>query len=257
MNFREVPIGLFLQRSDSWIEPKPDETYKQITVSLWGKGLSLRTKIHGTQIEAARQLQVKTGEFLVSRIDARHGAFGIVPPTLDGALVSSDFPCFEINQKIILPNYLKWYARTDNFVDLCRRVSEGSTNRVRLKEAKFLAMTIPLPTLEDQRRVAAKLKVLSAKIDQAKLLQHEIQADAHAMLHSVFHGLIDSANYLPMAEVAPIIRRKMVRQLANPSCRHQTSPFSQPDRTRRPAPRHTRQGIQRRVINFTNARTPT
>ena len=86
MNFREVPIRLFLRKSDSWIEPVPDETYKQITVRLWGKGLNLRGKIYGSQIEATRQIRVKAGQFLVSRIDARHGAFGIVPPTLDGAL---------------------------------------------------------------------------------------------------------------------------------------------------------------------------
>ena len=209
MNFREVPIRLFLSKSDRWIEPIPDETYKQITVRLWGKGLSLRGKIHGSQIEATRQIRVKAGQFLVSRIDARHGAFGIVPPTLDGALVSSDFPCFEINREIVLPNYLEWYARTYDFVDLCRRVSEGSTNRVRLKETKFLNMTIPLPPLDDQRRVAAKLESLIAKIDEAKLLQSEIQADAQVMLHSVFQQVIEGAKFYPMSEVAPIVRRKV------------------------------------------------
>ena len=209
MNFREVPIRLFLRKSDSWIEPIPDETYKQITVRLWGKGLSLRGKIHGSQIEATRQIRVKAGQFLVSRIDARHGAFGIVPPTLDGALVSNDFPCFEINREIVLPNYLKWYARTYDFVDLCRRVSEGSTNRVRLKETKFLNVTIPLPPIDDQRRVAAKLESLIAKIDKAKLLQSEIQADAQIMLQSAFQQVIDGVEYYPMSEVAPIVRRKV------------------------------------------------
>lgn len=213
MNIREVPIRLFLRKSDSWIEPIPDETYKQITVRLWGKGLSLRGKTHGSQIEATRQIRVKAGQFLVSRIDARHGAFGIVPPTLDGALVSSDFPCFEINREIVLPNYLEWYARTYDFVDLCRRVSEGSTNRVRLKETKFLNMTIPLPPLDDQRRVAAKLESLIAKIDKAKLLQSEIQADAQIMLHSAFQQVIEGAEYYPMSEVAPIIRRKIEIEL--------------------------------------------
>ena len=38
----------------------------------------------------------------MSRIDARHGAFGIVPDHLDGALVSHDFPCFNVDEHIIL-----------------------------------------------------------------------------------------------------------------------------------------------------------
>ncbi len=123
--------------------------------------------------------------------------------------MSNDFPCFEINREIVLPNYLEWYARTYDFVDLCRRVSEGSTNRVRLKETKFLNMTIPLPPLDDQRRVAAKLESLIAKIDKAKLLQSEIQADAQIMLHSAFQHVIEGAEYYPMSEVAPIVRRKV------------------------------------------------
>ena len=91
MAVRKVCIGDFLNKSSNWVEPEPDQTYKQITARLWGKGLTLRAEVAGSQIAAARQLRVKAGQFLVSRIDARHGAFGIIPPSLDGALVRMTF----------------------------------------------------------------------------------------------------------------------------------------------------------------------
>lgn len=42
-------------------------------------------------------LAVRANQFLISRIDARNGASGLVPLSLEGAVVSNDFPAFIIN----------------------------------------------------------------------------------------------------------------------------------------------------------------
>ena len=204
---RKVCIGDFLNKSQNWVEPKPDETYKQITARLWGKGLTLRAEVAGSQIAAARQLRVKAGQFLVSRIDARHGAFGIVPTSLDGGLVSNDFPCFDIDSKIVLPGYFAWYVRTENFIALCQRASEGSTNRVRLKENQFLRMTVPLPPLAEQQRIVAKLDKVAALVEERRKVIEAAEYDAQVMLSNAFREIIDGAPYRPMAEVAPLVRR--------------------------------------------------
>ena len=187
MAVRKVCIGDFLNKSQNWVEPEPDQTYKQITARLWGKGLTLRAEVAGSRIAAARQLRVKAGQFLVSRIDARHGAFGIVPPSLDGALVSNDFPCFDIDSKVVFPTYFAWYARTENFIALCRRASEGSTNRVRLKESEFLRMTIPLPPLDEQRRVVVKLDKVEALVGEATSIQTSVKNERKALLINMAH----------------------------------------------------------------------
>jgi type I restriction enzyme S subunit len=51
--------------------------------------------------------------------------------------------------------------------------SEGTTNRVRLKEDQFLAMTMPLPPLEEQRRIVERLQTLSLKVGCAQQLADE------------------------------------------------------------------------------------
>ena len=126
------------------IRLEPEKTYAQITARLWGKGLTLRGRLKGSEIAADQQTCVAAGQLLLSKIDARHGAFGIVPEQLAGAVVSNDFPAFDISADQATPEYLAWVGRTEWLVELCRRASEGSTNRVRLKEARFLAQTIPL-----------------------------------------------------------------------------------------------------------------
>lgn len=207
MGWQRLPISAFLRKSDSWVQPEPDRIYQQIRVRLWGKGLTLRARVTGATIAARRQLRVSAGQFLISRIDARHGAFGIVPHHLDGALVSNDFPCFDIDERVVLPRYLEWYTRTDQFVDLCRRASEGSTNRVRIREDRLLSMEVPVPSLPQQEMIAAKLERVAAltarREEQAVTCKHE----SHAILQAAYRKIADNAPRLPMAAVAPLKRR--------------------------------------------------
>ncbi|MVS98422.1 restriction endonuclease subunit S [Cereibacter sphaeroides] len=202
-----IAISDFLTKSESWVPVEPDGQYKQITARLWGKGLTLRGEVPGSAIAAARQYCAKAGQFLLSRIDARHGAYGIVPEELDGALVSNDFPCFDIDASKVLPHYFEWYSRTPEFIDLCRRASEGSTNRVRMKEDKFLRMMVPLPSLGEQRRIVEKLDRVAALVDERRSAIEAAERETQALLLKAFQRAIDGAPLRPMAEVAPLVRR--------------------------------------------------
>lgn len=204
---RTITIDRFLTKSEDWIPVSPDENYKQITARLWGKGLTLRGEVPGSAIAAARQYCAKAGQFLISRIDARHGAFGIVPEELDGALVSNDFPCFNIDDSTVLPHFFEWYSRTPEFIDLCRRASEGSTNRVRMKEAKFLQMTVPLPSLDEQRRIVRQLNGVAALVDERRRAIEAAERETQALLLKAFQRAIDGASLRPMSDVAPLVRR--------------------------------------------------
>lgn len=204
---KAITIEDFMTKSEDWVPVQPDQRYKQITARLWGKGLTLRGEVQGSAIAAARQYKAKAGQFLISRIDARHGAFGIVPANLDGALVSNDFPCFHIDSSKVLPHFFEWYSRTPEFVDLCRRASEGSTNRVRMKEDKFLKMSIPLLSLDEQRDIVQKLDDVSALVDERRREIETAERETHAMLLNAFQLATDGAPLQPMAEVAPLVRR--------------------------------------------------
>lgn len=119
MNWNTVKLGQILLKSDQWVEIDPAEQYQQVTIKMWGQGLALRQEVFGSAIKAKRQLQVKEGQFILSRIDARNGAFGLVPKFLDGAVVSNDFPAFDLNLEQLFPPFLGWMSKTASFVDLC------------------------------------------------------------------------------------------------------------------------------------------
>ncbi len=207
MNWSTLRLGEILKKANSWIAIDPEKEYKEVTVRLWGQGVSLRGVKLGSEIGADKRLQVSTDQFILSRIDARHGAFGLIPAELDGAVVSSDFPVFNPDYSRLDVSFLHWLSKTPGFVDACVKVSEGTTNRVRLKEDQFVDITIRLPHLDKQRDIGTKIVSLASRIDEAKQLRQSIQADAQAMLGSAFQQVIEDAEYCPMAEVAPIVRR--------------------------------------------------
>jgi len=195
-----VRLGEVLTKTGEPIDADPSTEYSEITVKIWGKGVVERRRVLGSEVNGRRFVACE-GNFILSRIDARHGAMGLVPDSLDGALVTNDFPLFAADtERLDLP-FLGWLCRTRDFVDLCIRASEGSTNRVRLKEERFLALEIPLPPLPEQRRIVARIEALAAEIDEAKRLRREAVEQAGAFVASTkrsIFGCQPDENWIPL-----------------------------------------------------------
>jgi type I restriction enzyme S subunit len=193
----KVRLGDVLHRSEEIAAPVPDNEYREITVRLWGRGVVERGRIAGASLAGNRRFVARAGQFIASSIDARKGAMGIVPQELDGAVVTNDFPVFHLSADRLVPSFLGWLSRTPAFVELCQRASEGTTNRVRLKEDRFLALNISLPPLAEQRRVGTRIEELATEIQGARSLRQKAAEEADAMMLSktsaVFDSLLGSA----------------------------------------------------------------
>lgn len=182
---RLVALGDVLVRSEEPAALAADAEYHEVTVKLWGKGVFSRGKVRGGDVVTNRRF-VRAGQFILSKIDARNGAVGIVPPELDGAIVSNDFPSFAVRDpKMADPSFLGWMARSPGFVGLCKAASEGTTNRVRIKESKFLKQEVLLPSLPEQRAVVDHLDELGCKIRQLNAHLDAIEADIDLLLVSL------------------------------------------------------------------------
>jgi type I restriction enzyme S subunit len=180
-NWPIVSLAAVLERSEETIAPRADTEYREITVKLWGKGVVQRGLVSGATLAGQRRYVARRGQFILSRIDARNGALGIVPLELDGAIVSNDFPVFTIAEDRLLPAYLAWLCNTAPFVEECRRASEGTTNRVRLQERKFLARDISLPSLAEQQRTVDRINALAVAIGDARAIRRQAADEVHAL----------------------------------------------------------------------------
>jgi type I restriction enzyme S subunit len=184
-----VPLGDVLVRSENTIPLDPETTYKEVTVRMNGKGVVERRQVQGIEIASDRRFKASAGQFIISRIDARNGASGLIPEELDSAVVTNDFPLFDVAQDHLDPAFLGWMAKTASFVELCKRASEGTTNRVRLSEDRFKALEIALPPLDEQRLIVARIEELAAKVEEAKTLRHAAEQEVVALPRALLsHG---------------------------------------------------------------------
>lgn len=210
----KVALGELLRRSDEAAVLDPAAEYHEVTIKLWGKGVVSRGKVRGGDVVSVRRV-VRTNQLILSKIDARNGAIGLVPPELDGAIVSNDFPSFEFRDpERCDAAFMGWLVRSAPFVELCKAASEGTTNRVRIKEDRFLDQQIGLPPLSEQHAVVARLDALAEKTGEVEAHLDAVERDAEHLLALRFRDVITDAPLRPMAEVAPAVRRSVEIDIA-------------------------------------------
>lgn len=149
-------IGAFLVKSKDIIEVEDDVEYKQVTIKINNGGVVPRNNgetILGSNIGTKRQHVVHAGQFIMSKIDARNGAYGIVPAELEGAIVTNDFPVFDVDTSKIIPQFLVLVSTTEKFIEFARKCSSGTTNRKRIDIDAFLNQLIPLPSIAEQEDI--------------------------------------------------------------------------------------------------------
>ncbi|WHZ11950.1 MAG: Type I restriction-modification system, specificity subunit S [Burkholderiaceae bacterium] len=186
-----VALGDLLNRSTEAAVLAPDAEYHEVTIKLWGKGVVSRGKVRGSDVVSVRRA-VRANQLILSKIDARNGAIGLVPSELDGAIVSNDFPSFDFRDaRRCDPAFMGWLVRSTPFVALCKAASEGTTNRVRIKEDRFLAKQIALPPLAEQQALVARLDALAEKTRQLEAHLEAAERDATQAILALHNQLAD------------------------------------------------------------------
>lgn len=141
-SFELKRIGKAITRRKDQMVVEDDKRYKRITIKTNCGGVFVRDEVLGKDIKTKKQYYVKAGQLAVSKIDARNGAFGIVPPEADGAIITGNFWVYDVTSMI---NYV-------DFADLANIMGQNydlfEVHIVSLEWAKQI-----FTTLEKSRNV--------------------------------------------------------------------------------------------------------
>lgn len=176
-----LPLNKVLKRRKDEIKIQEIDTYTRITIRMNGQGIVIRDRVSGSEIGTKKQFITRAGQLVLSKIDARNGAFGILQDECDGAIITGNFWAFDVNPELLDAQYFDYLTKTPLFIDFCIRASDGTTNRRYLQESKFLAMEVPLPSREEQRRVVARVEELVGKIEEARSLRQQTLEETGAL----------------------------------------------------------------------------
>jgi len=166
--WKKVKIGEFLTESKVLAE-KSDAAHR-ITVRLNCKGVEKRG-LKAEKEGATKYYTRYAGQFIYGKQNIHKGAFGIIPPELDCFTSSADLPAFDIDESKCIPEWIPLCLKVDERYKTLQKEVKGVGSQ-RLAVNVFLNVEIPLPDVNVQRKILAKV---SKKITSIALLDDETE----------------------------------------------------------------------------------
>ena len=166
--WKKVKIGEFLTESKVLAE-KSDAAHR-ITVRLNCKGVEKRG-LKAEKEGATKYYTRYAGQFIYGKQNIHKGAFGIIPPELDGFTSSADLPAFDIDESKCVPEWIPLCLKVDERYKTLQKEVKGVGSQ-RLAVNVFLNVEIPLPDVSVQRKILTKV---GKKIASIALLDDETE----------------------------------------------------------------------------------
>jgi type I restriction enzyme S subunit len=182
-----VPLGEVIEHRKEFIIIDDLQTYRRPRVQLHAQGIVLRDAVLGAQIKTKKQQVAREGEFLVAEIDAKVGGFGIVPADLHGSIVSSHYFLYGHRTSQLDNRYLGWFVKTREFRQQIE--AQGSTNYAAIRPDDVLGYKIPLPPLDRQKRIVARIEGLAASVAEAQRMRLQSSQETHALKNGYLRHL--------------------------------------------------------------------
>ena len=141
------------------------DEYKQVTVRKNQHDVILRARVLAKDIkDIKRQSIARAGQMIVSRINAKDGAIGIVPQELDGAIVSDNFIVLNFKSNSVDPYYMLMLLTSERYQKLLKGISRGVTARSYIRNIDFLEIEVPVPDMEKQLELIGDMAGIQQKI---------------------------------------------------------------------------------------------
>ena len=158
--------------------------------------------LRGKEGFKGRLFAVCPGDLVFSKIDARNGAIGLLPASISQAVVTAEYPVYNVDEVQVEPEYLALLLRTDEFRRRVNDLVSGTSGRKRVEPDAFVGLGIPLPPLETQRAIVARWQQAQAEVktleQQAIVVEEQSGRDFQAAL-----GLADLPGLGDLAGLRP------------------------------------------------------
>lgn len=182
----------------------PDSLYRLAGVLSFGRGLFAKPEIRGSETTYRVLHQLHRGQFVVARLNAWEGAVAVVSAEFDQHFVSQEFPTFNVDESAINTAYLSALCSWPRFWRSFAENTQGSmVRRKRVHPDRILDLRVPLPDLDEQRRVADRLDRLESARSRLRSLTESTAGLVGQLRDSVHDGLLSRARGTG-APVAPL-----------------------------------------------------
>ena len=207
MTVTHVRVGdvLCLERRAGTVNPL--ETYQEIGVRSFGKGIFHKEPVSGAEVGIKRIFRIEPGDLVFSNVFAWEGAVALATDAERGLVGSHRFMTYvPVDAAAVDVRYLRYLFTSELGLEFLRKASPGSAGRNRtLAIDRFESIELPLPDLQEQRNVVRRLTDLDGQLDRANALGKTSSELARAIAPSLLNT---GAGRRPVGELVHQVRRE-------------------------------------------------
>lgn len=198
-----------------------DREYQLINVKRNRGGIVPRSRLKGKDIKTKTQFFVNSGDFLIANRQIVHGACGVVPEKLEGAIVSNEYTTFRPKDELCLP-FFEYFTHSIHFQQTCFHSSIGvDVEKMVFKLNWWLNHKFHLPQIREQKKVADIIltwdeailetrNLIRAKIHRKKALMQQLLTEKKRLA-----GFSEPWKEYPLGELASVIFSNVDKKVAH------------------------------------------
>jgi len=184
--WEERKIGEILTEKKRSIELEDNKIYELVTVKRRNIGVVSRGLLRGKDILVKNYFEIKAGDYIISKRQVIHGANGIVPQSLDKAIVSNEYLVCVGNENIttefwmimsMLPDMYKKFFLSSYGVDIEKLVFDVEDWKKRI---------VVIPTLTEQKKITEFFSHLDNLLTLRQRKHNKLVNLKKAMLEKMF-----------------------------------------------------------------------
>lgn len=179
----QVPAGEVLELVRHPAEMLPTGEYTQIGIRSFGKGLFRYSPAPPAGLSKMRYFSFPPAALAVSNIKAWEGAIAVSPHDADSLVASNRFLFYlPRDRDRVDVDFVRSFLLSEIGLQRVGQASPGSADRNRtLSQKGFERLMIPLPPLDEQRRIAARMRCFDASTRRLSSYQSSTRDTGEAL----------------------------------------------------------------------------
>ena len=186
-DWKSVQLKSILLLQNNPIDMQDDKEYELITAKRRNGGIVSRGKYLGKEVLVKSQFKLKGNQFVISKRQIVHGACGLVPKHLEGAILSNEYNVFEGAPDVLDIHYFNLFSKTLEMKKAYFRSSDGvHIEKLLFRTKDWLKTRVKLPSLDEQKRIVSFSIELEKKISLIQQQIEQTQAYKQGLLQQMF-----------------------------------------------------------------------
>jgi type I restriction enzyme S subunit len=190
IDWKVVPLQKLVKPVSRPETIQPGEEYEFIGVKWYVAGAHIHSVLSGQDIKTTSLSRIEENDIVYNKMWTTKAAFAVAKPEHSGAYGTTEYPQFRAKENMLFVGFLEYIFHLARFQYDATALCRGTTGRARLNPRDFLKLEIPLPSLEEQHRIAAVLQTCEREIEVLTQKRDALQRQKKGLMQRLLTGRV-------------------------------------------------------------------